>query len=96
MYRRTKFVEPLPGHKLLVAYVDGEQRVFDVTPYLNDGVFAQLRDASVFSSVHVAFDSVQWDNGADICPEVLYEESVPYLPAKVAEERVPYAKDSNS
>jgi hypothetical protein len=89
-------VKPLPGHKLLVAYADGEERVFDVTPYLTDGVFAELRDDSVFRSVHVAFDSVQWDNGADICPEVLYEERVPYVSAKVAEERTLYGKESDS
>ena len=27
--------------------------------------------------MHVCFDTVEWANGADLCPEVLYAESEP-------------------
>ena len=40
-----------------------------------EGVFTALRDKSLFSSVRVSFDTVEWSNGADLCPEVLYAES---------------------
>jgi len=30
-----------------------------------------------FNSARVCSDTVEWSNGADICPETLYEESVP-------------------
>ncbi|MBL7115875.1 MAG: DUF2442 domain-containing protein [Kiritimatiellae bacterium] len=91
MYRKTESVEPLVDYKLLVTYEGGERRVFDVTPYLGRGVFVQLQDELAFKSVHVAFDTIQWDNGADICPEVLYADSVPVASAqKVAEQRAEY------
>ena len=35
------------------------------------------RDAALFSSVHVSFDTIAWANGADICPETLHRDSVP-------------------
>ena len=31
-----------------------------------------------FNTAHVCFDTVEWDNKADIDPEFVYEESVPY------------------
>ena len=89
MYRKTKAVEALADYRLLVTYENGEQRVFDVGPYMDDGVFRELREESAFKSVHVAFDTVEWANGADICPEVLYEQSAP-VARKVAEERSSY------
>ncbi|MBM4033804.1 MAG: DUF2442 domain-containing protein [Planctomycetes bacterium] len=44
------------------------------------------REAGRFNAVRVSFDTIAWPNGADLCPEVLYEESVPVqesLPARV-------------
>lgn len=77
MYIGTKAVKPLPDFRLLITFENGEQRVFDVTPYLDKGVFRELRDASVFNGVRVSFDAVEWANGADLCPETLYADSVP-------------------
>ena len=70
-------VAPLAEHELLLEFENGERRIFDVKPYLNVGVFAALRDESLFRSVHVSFDTIQWANGADLCPEVLYSQSRP-------------------
>lgn len=50
--------------------------MFDVKPYLGKGLFAQLQDETLFHSVHVSFDTVAWSNGVDLCPELLYNESV--------------------
>jgi hypothetical protein len=40
------------------------------------GRFVDLKDPSVFSSVTVKFDSIEWSNHLDIDPEFLYEKSV--------------------
>ena len=68
---------PLSGHRLLLTFDNAERRVFDVGPYLTTGAFAELTDQSLFRSVHVCFDTVEWANGADLCREVLYAESKP-------------------
>jgi hypothetical protein len=31
----------------------------------------------MFDSVRPVFDSIEWANGADVDPEVLYEDSIP-------------------
>lgn len=72
-----KAVKALPEYQLLLTFDTGEQRRFDVGPYLRLGVFAQLTDPAMFGSVHVSFDTVEWGNGADLCPDLLYEKSVP-------------------
>lgn len=95
MYFAVKTVQSLPDFKLQLTFSNGEQRVLDVTPWLNTGVFRQLRDVTLFNTAHLSFDTVAWNNGADLCPEVLYDQSVPEPVAKrpraVAEEPATYA-----
>ena len=76
MYLSVTSVKPLDGYKLLIKFANSEERIFDVSPYLNIGRFAELRSLSVFNSVVVKFDSIEWVNHLDIDPEVLYEKSV--------------------
>jgi uncharacterized protein DUF2442 len=54
---------------------DGSVRRFDVKPYLDYGIFKELKDKNYFKRVKVAFGTVQWPNEQDISPETLYLES---------------------
>lgn len=56
---------------------DGSVRRFDATPYLDLGVFKELKDFSYFQQVRVAFGTVQWPHEQDISPDTLYLESTP-------------------
>lgn len=38
----------------------------------------ELKDISLFKSAKVSFDTVKWENEADIDTETLHEDSVPY------------------
>ena len=55
---------------------DDSLRRFDVKPYLNYGVFTELRDVRYFQQVRIAFGTVQWLHEQDISPETMYLESV--------------------
>jgi hypothetical protein len=77
MYVGARQVKGLPDFKLLILFENGERRLFDISSYLDHGVFRDLRDPAMFNSARISFDSVAWANGADVCPEVLYRESVP-------------------
>ena len=44
-------------------------------PYLQTGIFYELNDIAMFNTVRVSFDSIEWDNEADLDPEILYTES---------------------
>jgi hypothetical protein len=54
---------------------DGSVRRFDAKPYLEQGIFKELKDRTYFKRVKVAFGTVQWPNEQDISPETLYLES---------------------
>ena len=45
-------------------------------PYVGIGVFAPLSDESFFRRVKVFLGSIQWPNGADLCPDTLYLDSI--------------------
>ncbi len=75
MYLPVKSVKPLDGYRLLIKFGNGEEKVFDVSPYLDIGMFAELRNLSLFNSVTVGFDTIEWANHLDIDPEFLYEKS---------------------
>lgn len=76
MYIGIKRVKALADYRIELMFENDELRIFDVKPYLNIGIFSELKDKSVFDSVRVSFDSIEWNNGADLDPEILYSESV--------------------
>ncbi len=76
MYLSVKSVKPLDGYKLQLLFENGEERLFDVSPYLDTGKFAELKNISLFNSVVVNFDTIEWANHIDIDPEFLYENSI--------------------
>ena len=84
MYIGVKSVEALPEYKLLITFENNEKRIFNVTPYLDHGIFSELKDISKFKSVEVKFDSIEWSNGADLDPEILYSESTSDLSQYIA------------
>ena len=76
MYFAVTEVTPLENYKLSLKFKNGEEKVFDMMPYLETGIFKELKDEAVFKTVRVSFDTVEWANEADIDPETLYEDSV--------------------
>ena len=68
-------VKPSENYTLLLTFNNGEVRRFDMKPYLDLEMFIELRNLKVFNSVRKSYDTIQWDNEADIDPDILYNES---------------------
>lgn len=66
-------VKPLPDYMLELEFEDGKKGIFDVKPYLEFVQFEGLKDKALFNTVKISGLSISWDNGADICPDELYE-----------------------
>lgn len=79
MYWTVKSVTALENYRLQITFENGEQRLYDVKPLLNTGVFHTLKDPKMFRTVRVAFDSIAWSNDVDIAPETLYHDSYPVV-----------------
>jgi hypothetical protein len=76
MYLAVKEVIPTNSYNLILTFENGEQRQFDMNPYLNKGIFKELRDITKFKTVKVCFDTIEWENEADFDPEILYAYSI--------------------
>jgi len=77
MYWDAKVVKPLSDYRIYVEIEDGRRGVFDMKPYLEFGVFRELKDEHYFNQVGILFGAVTWPHEQDIAPETLIEEMVP-------------------
>ncbi len=68
-------VKPLENYLLELTFINKEVKQFDVKPYLNLGIFQELKDEKYFNEVAIQFDSIAWKNGQDFSPETLYMKS---------------------
>jgi hypothetical protein len=75
MYLAIKNVKPHDNYMLILTFENGEKRQFDMKPYLDKGIFKELKDPKLFKTVKISFDSIGWANEADFDPEVLYQKS---------------------
>lgn len=78
MYKKIINVSTLPKYKLVVTFENNEVKMLDMTPYLDKGIYSELKDINLFNTAHISFDTIEWANHADIDPEFVYEESSPY------------------
>ncbi len=76
MNPRVKAVKPNPDYTIILLFTNGETKSFDVRPYLDKGIFRELKDLRNFNSVKSFLGSVQWQGGQDFCPDTLYVDSV--------------------
>ncbi len=77
MYWDVKTVKPLPDYRIYVEIEDGRNGIFDLKPYLDHGVFRELRDVHYFNQVGILFGAVTWPHEQDVAPETLLAEMVP-------------------
>jgi hypothetical protein len=75
---RIRAVEPLEPFKARLKFADDTEKIVDLEPYLRGPIFEPIRnDPSVFRSMKVDGNTIAWDNGADIDPDVLYYDLKP-------------------
>ena len=77
MYWSVKKVEARDDYTLELTFEDGERKLFDMKPYLNRGVFRDLKDIKMFKTARVCFSSVAWANNINFDPEALYDLGLP-------------------
>ncbi|MBM2813527.1 MAG: molybdopterin-guanine dinucleotide biosynthesis protein [Ignavibacteria bacterium] len=69
-------VKYLHDYKLELEFNDGLVKSIDLSDVVGGtGIFAPLKNIDYFKKVSIdsCGNSICWENGADICPDVLYE-----------------------
>ena len=79
MYWDVTTVTPLADYRIYVEVEDGRKGIFDMKPYLDHGVFRELRDVRYFNQVGIVLGAVTWPDEQDIAPETLLAEMLPVL-----------------
>jgi hypothetical protein len=77
--RKVIHAKPLANFELELTFNTNEVGIFDVKPYLDRGIFSQLKDISYFNQIRIFFDSIAWPNGQDFDPDHLYLECYKFL-----------------
>ena len=75
---RVTEVEPLPGFRLRVSFVDGMRGEVEMEkllqrPGIAGTVFAPLCDPATFERASVVLGAVTWPSGADLAPDAMYD-----------------------
>ena len=76
MNPRVSAVTPNRDLTLYLRFTNGEEGVFDCSPFVDHGVFSELKDPEYFIRASVEGGTVVWPSEQDICPDTLYEDSV--------------------
>lgn len=76
----VELAEPMPNYRLKIKFSNNEIKEFDVTPFLNKGIFKELKDESYFNQVRVSFGAVEWPNEQDFSKDTLYLLGTTVLP----------------
>lgn len=64
-------VEPMGDYKLKIELSNGRKGIFDVSPYIDKGVFKELKEPAYFRSVRRAFGGIMWPHEQDFSPETV-------------------------
>ena len=75
LYIGIQKVSLLDDYRLKLKFYNGEERIFDLKPYLEIGKISELEDKDLFRQVRISFDTIEWPNGVDLDPEFLYKNS---------------------
>ena len=65
-------VIPQNDFSLLLEFDNGENKKFDVTPYIKGSWFGKLKELSYFKCFRTRGFNIEWPDGQDICPDDLY------------------------
>ncbi|GAK52184.1 hypothetical protein U14_03435 [Candidatus Moduliflexus flocculans] len=70
-------VKTTDQHQLELLFENGERRIFEMSHYLNRGVFKRLQNPAIFHLARVVAGSVEWPGEIDLSYDTLYLESQP-------------------
>ena len=71
--------ESQENYQLLLKFNNAEKKLLDMKPYLEKGVFQELKDVSYFRQVQTHANFVSWPHDQDLSLDTLYLRSTPVV-----------------
>ena len=69
--------EILSDYKIKISLSNGRTGIFCVKPYLEKGVFTELKNYDYFRRAKIEYGTISWANGQDFSPETLETKMEP-------------------
>lgn len=63
--------EILANYKIKVVLSNGKSGIFSVQPYLEKGIFTELKDYNYFKNAKLEYGTICWAHGQDFSPETI-------------------------
>jgi Protein of unknown function (DUF2442) len=64
---------PLSGYRARLVFENGDEKIVALLKHLNGPIFKPVRSLRMFRRMRVGeCGGLEWPNGADLCPDVLY------------------------
>ena len=73
MFLEVSKAKYIADYKIELEFNNGEEYVVDLENELNGTIFQALKDKNNFKRFSIKFNTIEWDNGADLAPEYLYD-----------------------
>jgi hypothetical protein len=70
-------VKTRDDYSLELVFENGEKRIFNMKPLLEQMPFSRLQGSSLFYKASIKYGTVVWPGNIDIAPETLWCQSVP-------------------
>ena len=68
-------VHAKPDFSMTIKFENGEQKDFDMKPFIDQKPWVRLKNGNIFLKAYVLNGTVAWPGNLDIDPETLYERS---------------------
>lgn len=63
--------EILSDYRIKITLSTGKTGIFNVTPYLNKGIFKELRNYNYFKRAKIEYGTIVWPHEQDFAPETI-------------------------
>ncbi len=65
----------LKDYLINIVFDNGEEKIFDIQPYLQYPIFQPLKEKEQLYSFSIVDETIEWECGADLSPDTFYIES---------------------
>ncbi|MBD3316786.1 MAG: DUF2442 domain-containing protein [Chitinivibrionales bacterium] len=74
-YNMVKIIEVIPGapYTLNIKLDNGKTGTFDLSPFIDKGIFQELKDEVYFRQVKNCGRSISWPHEQDFCADTIDE-----------------------
>ncbi|MFW6263138.1 MAG: DUF2442 domain-containing protein [Thermotogota bacterium] len=68
---RVLEAKPQKNYTIFIKLDNGKEGIFDVSPFLDKGIFSELRDENYFKLLSIRGRSISWPHAQDFCADTI-------------------------